>query len=134
MDSTTEAVVRRYLERADEKLVVARNLFTAFHLDDAVSRAYYSAFNAVKALLAATGQNPKSHHGTAVLFNRLFVKTGKFSPEIGRFLTNLRDDRESADYDVFSNVDPQAAEEAIREAVRLVDEVKEYLHREGFLD
>jgi hypothetical protein len=39
------------------------------------------------------------------LFNLLFIKTGKFDREPGRFFTNLKDDRETADYELFANVD-----------------------------
>jgi uncharacterized protein (UPF0332 family) len=63
LDSTTKDLIKAYLEKADQKLAVARRLLASFDHDDAVSRAYYAAFHAVHALL------------------------------------NLKDDRETADYE-----------------------------------
>ena len=119
MDSTTKSLIAAYLEKAEQKLAVARRLFEAADFDDAVSRAYYAAFHAV---------------GAVTLFNLLFIKTGKFSRELGRFLTNLKDDRETADYELFANVDQALAETAIMEAGRLVEEATAFLRREGFID
>ncbi|MGA2642944.1 MAG: hypothetical protein ABSG21_18820 [Spirochaetia bacterium] len=68
------------------------------------------------------------------LFNLLFVKTGKFERELGRFFTNLKDDRETADYELFANVDNALAETAIMKADRLLAEATAYLRREGFID
>jgi uncharacterized protein (UPF0332 family) len=68
------------------------------------------------------------------LFNLLFIKTGKFERELGRFFTNLKDDRETADYELFANVDHALAETSIMEAVRLLDGATEYLRGEGFID
>ena len=134
MDSTTKSLIAAYLEKAEQKLAVARRLFEAADFDDAVSRAYYAAFHAVRGLLVTVGQNPTTHHGAVTLFNLLFIKTGKFSRELGRFLTNLKDDRETADYELFANVDQALAETAIMEAGRLVEEATAFLRREGFID
>ena len=134
MDSTTKSLIAAYLEKAEQKLAVARRLFEAADFDDAVSRAYYAAFHAVRALLVTVGQNPTTHHGAVTLFNLLFIKTGKFSRELGRFLTNLKDDRETADYELFANVDQALAETAIMEAGRLLEEATAFLRREGFID
>ena len=134
MDSTTRDLIGAYLEKADQKLVVAKKLLASGDFDDAVSRAYYAAFHAVRALLLTAGQNPATHHGAVTLFNLLFIKTGTFERELGRFFTNLKDDRETADYELFANVDHGLAETAIMEAGRLLEEATAYLRREGFID
>ena len=134
MDSTTKDIITAYMEKAEQKLAVARKLLASSDYDDAVSRAYYAAFHAVRALLLTAGQNPTTHHGAVTLFNLLFIKTGKFDRELGRFFTNLKDDRETADYELFANVDHALAETAIMEAARLIAESTAYLRREGFID
>jgi len=48
-------------------------------------------------------------------------------------LTNLRDDREAADYELFANVDQKLADKAVIEAEGLVAAVTAYLRREGFI-
>jgi uncharacterized protein (UPF0332 family) len=134
LDSTTRELIAAYLEKAGQKLAVARRLLNSRDCDDAVSRAYYAAFHAVRALLVTVGQNPTTHHGALTLFNLLFIKTGKFDRELGRFFTNLKDDREAADYELFANVDQGLAETAIMEAERLLSAVTAHLRREGFID
>jgi uncharacterized protein (UPF0332 family) len=42
LDSTTKDLIKAYLEKADQKLAVARRLLAASDNDDAVSRAYYT--------------------------------------------------------------------------------------------
>jgi len=37
-----------------------------------------------------------------MLFGMLLVKTGKFEKKWGKFLANLKDDREAGDYDALS--------------------------------
>jgi hypothetical protein len=134
LDSTTKDIITAYMEKAEQKLAVARKLLASSDYDDAVSRAYYAAFHAVRALLLTAGQNPTTHHGAVTLFNLLFIKTEKFDRELGRFFTNLKDDRETADYELFANVDHALAETAIMEAARLIAESTAYLRREGFID
>jgi uncharacterized protein (UPF0332 family) len=61
LDSTTKDLIAAYMEKASQKLAVARRLLASRDHDDAVSRAYYAAFHAVRALLVTAGQNPTTH-------------------------------------------------------------------------
>lgn len=126
-DSTSEQLIAAYLEKARQKLDVARRLRDSGDHDDAISRAYYAAFHAARALLTSAGEQPRTHHGTVTLFNLLFVKTGKMSRRAGRFFSNLKDDRESADYELFSYADAETARVAVEEAESIVAEATRYL-------
>ena len=125
--STSEQLIAAYRERARQKLDVARRLRDSGDHDDAISRAYYAAFHAARALLTSAGEQPRTHHGTVTLFNLLFVKTGKMSRRTGRFFSNLKDDRESADYELFSFADAETARVAVEEAESIVAEAARYL-------
>ena len=127
LHSTSEQLIEAYLEKARQKLGVARRLRDSGDHDDAVSRAYYAAFHAAKALLTSAGEQPRTHHGAVTLFNLLFVKTGKISKRAGRFFANLKDDRESADYELFSFADADTAQVAVEEAESIVAEATSYL-------
>ncbi len=59
---------------------------------------YFAFEHLVKALLAAVGIEPTSHEGVRVLFSMHFIKTGKVSPKIGRYLGNLYERRTTAEY------------------------------------
>lgn len=71
------------------------------------------------------------HKGVVTLFGLLFVKTGKFSRNLGKNLANLKDDRESGDYEVFSFIDRETAETALKEAKEFLFEGGKYLKKIG---
>jgi uncharacterized protein (UPF0332 family) len=67
------------------------------------------------------------------LFGLLFVKTGKFSKNLGKYLANLKDNRESGDYEIFSYIDKDTAGTGIVEAKEFINETKSYLKKLGVL-
>lgn len=52
-----------YLEKAEGRLNAAELLLEEGFLEDAVSRAYYSMYNAAKAALSSRDKNAKTHKG-----------------------------------------------------------------------
>ena len=56
-------VISEYLKVAQEKLAAAKLLFENEMYDDAVSRAYYSAFHCAQALLLNEGLKAETHSG-----------------------------------------------------------------------
>lgn len=55
-----------------------------------------------------------------ILFGLLFVHTGRLDQKWGKFLANLKDDREAGDYEVFSWVDEDTSRRAVEEAEQFV--------------
>lgn len=92
-----------------------------------VSRCYYAAFHAAQAVLLTEGLKADTHHGLATLFGLHFVKTGKIEPTYGKLLTNLKDDRETGDYEVVSYVDQETANNALKEAEQFLNRMKDFL-------
>ena len=127
LDKKTISLLRASLDKAGEKLKVAPTLFKNGSYEDAVSRAYYSAFHAAQALLLTEGLNASTHQGLVNLFGLHLVKTGKFDKKFGRYLANLKDDRETSDYEVYSTIDRKAAKQAVQEAKEFLKTAKEYL-------
>ena len=119
------------MQKAERKLEAADELYRSEYYEDAVSRAYYAVFHVVQALLLTEGQKADTHKGVVTLFSLLFVKTGKFSRDMGKYVVNLKDDRESGDYEVFSYIDRETAETAREEARKFIEESKAYLGRLG---
>ena len=89
---------RILMERAYEKLEVAKSLFENEFYPDAVSRAYYAMFYAARALLSKKNIYPKTHRGVISQFGLLFVKAGKFKIEMWKCyeLTDLHVQNERA--------------------------------------
>lgn len=131
MESTTKELIKGYIQKAETKLGVASRLFISGDYEDAVSRAYYAVYHAAQALLLSEGEKAETHKGVITLFSLLFVKTGKFNRNLGKFLANLKDDRESGDYEVFSYVDKETAETALEEAEEFIKESRLYLAKIG---
>lgn len=131
MDATTKAIIIGYIQKANKKLEVAEKLLKSSDYEDAVSRAYYAVFHATQALLLTEGERAETHKGIVTLFGLLFVKTGKFSKNIGKYLANLKDNRESSDYEVFSYIDKETAETAISETKEFLTQTTAYLEGLG---
>lgn len=129
MDRETIDLMRGYLSRAEEKLKSAKDLFEAEDWSDCVSRAYYCAFHSVQALFLSEGMQASSHQGAVNLFGMYFVKSGKFDKRFVKILKNLKDDRESGDYEVFSAIDEEVARKAANETGEFLNEAKRYLEK-----
>ncbi len=127
MDKKTRTLVDGYLDKAGEKLRVAELLLKQKEFEDAISRAYYAAFHAAQAALLTEGLTASTHQGIVNLFGLHFVKTGKFEKKMGRFLSNLKDDRENCDYEIYSSVDADVAQNAVQEARQFLSAIQQYL-------
>ena len=108
------------MERASEKLEVAKSLFENEFYPDAVSRAYYAMFYAARALLSKKNIYPKTHRGVISQFGLLFVKAGKFKKEIFDLFARAQEDREEADYGLLSEIEEE-------EAKRIIGGAEEFL-------
>ena len=117
------------MQKAEKKLKVAKKLLKSHDYEDCVSRAYYAVYHAAQALLLTEGEKAETHKGVVTLFGLLFVKTGKFNKNIGRYIANLKDDRESGDYEIFCYVDSKSAETAVSEAREFLKAAREYLQK-----
>jgi uncharacterized protein (UPF0332 family) len=129
LDKASLSLIKGYLQRSEEKLKSAHDLFDSKDWGDSVSRAYYCAFHAAQALLFSEGLSARTHRGIFNLFGLHFIKEGRFDKKFARILKNLRDDRESGDYEVFSVIDEETAENALKEAEEFLNEAKRYLAR-----
>ncbi|MBI1883907.1 MAG: HEPN domain-containing protein [Chlamydiae bacterium] len=127
MDKKTSSLIQGYIEKAKEKLSVTESLVKLKAYDDAVSRAYYAAFHAAQAVLLTEGLSAQTHQGLVNLFGLHFVKTGKVDRKFGRYLSNLKDDRENGDYEIYSAIDQEVAEKALIEAQEFVEEMDRFL-------
>lgn len=129
MGKETEALLRGYLEKSRGKFRVAEKLLKEGDYEDAVSRAYYSAFHAAQAVLLTEGLTAVTHQGLVNLFGLHLVKTGKCDKRLGKYLSNLKDDRETGDYEVYAPIDQETAETAVREAKEFLNAAEDYLKR-----
>lgn len=98
-DSPGEAPVEDELRRARQALSDAEGARNA-KLSDAVvvNRLYYACFHAAQAVLYDRGYDPTTHGGVLTLFGSEIVGEGDASRTDGRFLNDLGELRQRADY------------------------------------
>jgi len=134
LDKTRLALIKGYLTKAKDKLGVAHELLEHQHYDDAVSRSYYAAFHAAQAALISEDQEANTHKGVVTLFGLFLVKPGKIDKQYGKVLANLKDDRESGDYEALSFIDEETAKRAVTEAETFYKAIEQYLRKNKLLE
>jgi len=127
-------VLKGYLDVSKDKLNSAEILFKYKKYDDAISRAYYAVFHCAQALLLSLGVKAESHSGVRQLFGFHFIKEGRFDKKFGRYLKNLKDERENGDYGIFSLIERKDAQKAIKETKEFIEATEMYLKENDFLD
>ncbi len=108
------------IDQAKETINVAKLCFENGHYKDAINRAYYAAFYAVKAVLALDNIDFKRHKDVVATFNRDYIASGMYEKEIGRLLSRLQKKRENSDYDDFYIASKEEAEDQIKYAEQIV--------------
>lgn len=117
------------IARADQAIKAAKALAGLGLASDSVSRAYYAALHAARALLFARGLEAKSHSGVLHLLNAEFIRQGLLPTSHNRMLAQLQRSRELADYDAAVIFSTEDAEEECKAAERFIDDIKHLLSK-----
>ena len=125
--TTMQDYIRHKFEKAADALKAGEILFESGLPIEAVSKVYYSVFNAALALLAQSNLAPKTHTGVKSLFNKEFVLSGKIDKETGTILGELLTKRMEADYEDFTLIDEEELPELIEKAKRFIEAAKKQL-------
>lgn len=118
------------VKEAKDSLQVSENCLRDGFFKDSINRSYYTAFYAIKAVLALGTVDFKRHKDVVAYFNKEYVATEIFSREIGRRLGTLKQLREKSDYDDFYIASREKAEEQIETAKLILRSVEEYLEEQ----
>ena len=120
--------LRAMESQALSRLEVAQQLHDMGYFADAVSRVYYAAFHAATLLFYCTGRTFSSHAQLIGAFNKEFAFTGFLPKQLARFLRDLYELQQGADYDVHRSMNVSESERALRGAEELVNETVKYAH------
>ena len=115
------------LKRCDEFLEAAKSMIGGKFYSSAVSRAYYAVLHSARALLLIVDIEPTTHAGAVSMFGLHFVKTKEIEKKYGKIFKNLKEERETGDYDITSEFGEDDAKEAIKEAEEFSAQMKAYL-------
>lgn len=115
---------KQLIIRGEGKLTSAQILLEKDRIDDAISRAYYAAFLASKALLHLLGISPKTHQGIVTMFGLKVVKEGLLPSTIGRALNELFEARQTSDYAVIVFYTKEDGVHFVEEANAIINGIK----------
>ena len=127
MSKENSKEIQANLDRAQESLVAAKELFENQHFDSCASRAYYAAFYTATALLLRNEYRFRKHSGVVAAVHERFVKTGKLDKKIGKDLSWLFELRSTADYGEIYHVGKDEAHEAIKIAESILQILKQMI-------
>lgn len=134
MDNKERELSLYRLENALSTLEIARFCMEKKHYRDSINRCYYSAFYAVKAVLALERIDFKRHKDVVGYFNKQYVAIDIFSKDLGKKLGNLQQLREKSDYNDFYIASVGEAEEQMQATEYIVESVIDYLKKENVLE
>lgn len=119
--------VRELLDKAVQSLRAAELLLNVGYFSFAASRAYFSMFYAVEALLLSHDLSFSKHSGVIAAFGKQFVKTGAFDSRFHQYLLNAFNLRNAGDYGATEAVSEENARQVIGESSELLAAIKRYL-------
>lgn len=127
MDDRQKELSNYRLQEAKDSLSVAKHCLENSLYKDSINRSYYSAFYAIKAVLAMGTVDFKRHKDVVAYFNQHYVAKTIFSKELGRKLATLKRLREKSDYDDFYFASREQAQTQLETAELIVESIIEYL-------
>lgn len=123
-------------ERAEELLNTANILLKEEDYKSANNRAFYSAEQAIKAVLSTIEKNSETHNGILTIFNLEFIhKPSKFfSVEDMKMFRGMGRIRSASDYDDFYIASKAECENQVAQAKHILEKVHAYLVDAGVFD
>lgn len=127
MERVDEA--KALMNKAEAKLRSAKLLLKAGEIEDAASRAYYAAYNSIRAVLLLLGEEPSTHSGVAFKAWTRLVREGILEREYARILSMLREAREEGDYTPIFTLSRDEVEELVISSEKLVNRMKDLMEK-----
>lgn len=98
-----------------------------------MSRTYYAAYHAARALLLSDGLESRTHSGTIQMIGLHFIRTEVIDERFSRLLSLLQSEREGADYESTLRYREEDASRWLGEVEEFRCEVQEILRTRGYL-
>ena len=127
MEDKVKELSKYRLEKAEKNLEIANDLFEGETYGVALNRAYYAAFDAMRAVNALDGFDSSRHSGVISHFNKNHVKNGDFSTDTSSIIRRASMMREKSDYEDFYEPEKEDTETVIKEVSEFLAAVKAFL-------
>ena len=127
MAGSIEELSAYRLEKSRRNIDLARDLLVRGSFSFAANRAYYAAFDAMRAVNALDGFDSSKHSGVISHFNQEHVKTGDLDISFSGVIRRAARLRERSDYEDFFEPEREETERAIAEVERFIEAVGAFL-------
>ena len=134
MESSLTELSRYRYETSLEDLEDARIMLRNGRYKNALNRAYYAIFHAIRAVLALDGFDSSKHSGVIAFFYFFYVKTEVFPKELSKVIRAASENREKADYLDFFIASKEEAEKQIERAEYFLGYIRAFLQNKGIID
>ena len=127
MEGTIKELSEYRLDKSFGNLDLARSLYKDGTYSFALNRAYYAAFDAIRAVNALDDFDSGKHSGVIAHFNQFHVKTGYFDTSFSSVIRRAARLREKSDYEDFFEPEKDDVEKTILEVEKFIEAVKRFL-------
>ena len=135
MESGSVKDLSKYrFEKALSNIGIARVLYESGDYDVALNRAYYSAFDAMRAVNALDGFDSSKHSGVIAHFNQAYVKTQLFPASTSSVIRKASMLREKSDYEDFYVADKEETLDTIIKVEGFLKDAETYLRSKSIID
>lgn len=133
MEERIKELSKYRFETCLENLDDARLMYENGRYKNALNRAYYSIFHAMRAVNALKEFDSSKHSGVIAFFNQNYVKTEIFPKELSKIITQASSNREKADYLDFYIASNEEAQKQIARAEEFSSKIRQYLINQGII-
>ena len=129
MEGKVKDLSKYRYEKAVKNLEIAEDLFEREVYGFALNRAYYAAFDAMRAVNALDGFDSSKHSGVISHFNKNHVKNGDFETVTSSIIRRASMMREKSDYEDFYEPEKEDTEKVIKEVEIFLIAEKAFLEK-----
>ena len=135
MESGSVKDLSKYrFEKALSNIGIARVLYESRDYGVALNRAYYAAFDAMRAVNALDGFDSSKHSGVIAHFNQTYVKTQLFPASTSSVIRKASMLREKSDYEDFYEPDEEETYDTIVKVEAFLKDVEAYLRSKDIIE
>ena len=119
--------IKGLINKAEESLEAAKELFNKKFFDFSVSRAYYTMFYCAEALLLTKDLSFSKHSAVISFFGKEFIKTGLFPERLNEYINDAFRKRHKGDYWIDTGLTEKDCKIILKRAEEFLKETKKYL-------
>ena len=134
MEGNVKELSKYRYEMSVEAINDAKIMYENGRYKNALNRAYYAIFHAMRSVNALAGFDSSKHSGVIAFFNQNYVKTEIFSKELSKMIRLASENREKADYLDFFIASKEEAEKQIARAEKFMESIATYLYEQGIVE